>query len=249
LELHQLADCFVEAKELMTPLLAQRTEADGDPYDILERTGLTKRGEEIDQRADALDDLEPGESVIYKAWIRYTRKYPERVSALEHEELSLPVPSLRRPQQHNRPPHKTAPRSTPSRHFGSQFECGVREQSYSVSQPSIDRQSTLSQERCPVDLKAMDFSKNPDFQHRTGNPDIVRRRIAFFTSILDKHSYGLTSEDAQHGSFEHISSRHREPSRHARGVIDKDKVVRHLNVRVALNRSECFRTFDGGWIE
>src|SRR5579859_1211825 len=42
LELHQLADCFVEAKELMTPLLAQRTEADGDPYDILERTGLTK---------------------------------------------------------------------------------------------------------------------------------------------------------------------------------------------------------------
>jgi hypothetical protein len=79
LELHQLADCFVEAKELMTPLLAQRTEADGDPYDILERTGLTKRGEEIDQRADALDDLEPGESVIYKAWIRYTRKYPVRV--------------------------------------------------------------------------------------------------------------------------------------------------------------------------
>jgi hypothetical protein len=79
LGLHELADCFVEAKNLMTPLLAQRREADGDPYEILERAGLKERADEIDQQADALDDLEPGESVIYNAWIRYARQHPDRV--------------------------------------------------------------------------------------------------------------------------------------------------------------------------
>lgn len=78
-DLHELAECFVEAKDLMMPLLAQRTEADGDPYEILERAGLKERADEIDRRAWELDDLAPGESVIYKAWIRYTRHYPERV--------------------------------------------------------------------------------------------------------------------------------------------------------------------------
>ena len=77
--LHEHAECFVEAKDLMMPLLAQRTEADGDPYEILERAGLKERADEIDRRARGLDDLAPGESVIYKAWIRYTRHYPERV--------------------------------------------------------------------------------------------------------------------------------------------------------------------------
>jgi hypothetical protein len=77
--LHELAECFVEAKDLMMPLLAQRTEADGDPYEILERAGLKERGDEIDRRAWELDDVAPDESVIYKAWIRYTRHYPERV--------------------------------------------------------------------------------------------------------------------------------------------------------------------------
>jgi hypothetical protein len=79
LGLHELAECFVEAKNLMTPLLAQRTEADGDPYEILQRAGLKERADEIDRRADALDDLRPGESVIYNAWIRYARQYPDRV--------------------------------------------------------------------------------------------------------------------------------------------------------------------------
>src|SRR5579862_6761775 len=37
LGLHELAECFAEARKLMTPLLAERTEADGDPYEILER--------------------------------------------------------------------------------------------------------------------------------------------------------------------------------------------------------------------
>ena len=79
LGLHELAECFVDAKNLMTPLLAQRTEADGDPYEILERAGLKERADEMDRRADALDDLGPGESVIYNVCIRYTRQHPDRV--------------------------------------------------------------------------------------------------------------------------------------------------------------------------
>jgi hypothetical protein len=79
LGLRELALCFVEAKELMLPLLAQRTEADGDPYEILERTGLRIRADELDRRAWALDDLGPGKSLIYEAWIRYARQHPERV--------------------------------------------------------------------------------------------------------------------------------------------------------------------------
>lgn len=66
------------------PLLAQRTEADGDPYEILERQGLKKRADEIDQRASKLDNLGPGESVIYHASVRYARQYPERFLASWH---------------------------------------------------------------------------------------------------------------------------------------------------------------------
>lgn len=79
LGLSELALCFVEAKELMVPLLAQRTEADGDPYEILDRAGLRTRADELDRRAWALDNLGPGKSVIYEAWIRYTRQHPARV--------------------------------------------------------------------------------------------------------------------------------------------------------------------------
>jgi hypothetical protein len=79
LGLHELALCFVEAKELMLPLLVQRTEADGDPYEILERAGLRTRGDELDRRGWALDNLGPGKSVIYEAWIRHARQHPERV--------------------------------------------------------------------------------------------------------------------------------------------------------------------------
>ena len=63
----------------MLPLLAQASERDGDPYEILERAGLKERGDELDERAFALDNLAPGKSVIYEAWIRYTRQHPERV--------------------------------------------------------------------------------------------------------------------------------------------------------------------------
>jgi len=79
LGLHELAHCFVEAKELMVPLLAQRTETNGDPYEILEQAGLKARGDELDRQADVLEEREPGKSPIYEAWIRYTRQHPERV--------------------------------------------------------------------------------------------------------------------------------------------------------------------------
>ena len=64
LGLHDLAVCFVEVKELMLSLFAQRTEADGDAYEILERAGLRARADELNQRALALDELGPGRSVI-----------------------------------------------------------------------------------------------------------------------------------------------------------------------------------------
>jgi hypothetical protein len=79
LGLVELAECFVEAKQLMTPLLAGRTASDGDPYEILQRAGFRERADEIDRRAWALDNLGPGNSLIYHAWIRYTRQHPERV--------------------------------------------------------------------------------------------------------------------------------------------------------------------------
>ena len=82
LGLHELASCFVEASDLMIPLLGHRTEADGDPYQILEHAGLKTRGEEVDKRASALGNLAPDKSAIYEAWIRYTRQYPERVFGL-----------------------------------------------------------------------------------------------------------------------------------------------------------------------
>lgn len=79
LGLPELADCFIEAKELMQPLLARRSKADGDPSEILERAGLQARADEIDGRASALGNGVQGESVIYDAWIRYTRDHPDRV--------------------------------------------------------------------------------------------------------------------------------------------------------------------------
>lgn len=79
LGLHDLAQCFAEAKELMLPLLARRTDTDGNPNEILKRAGLEERGDELKQRAWPLDDLGPGRSLIYESWIRYARQHPERV--------------------------------------------------------------------------------------------------------------------------------------------------------------------------
>ena len=79
LELHDLASCFAEAKELMVPLLAKRNEGDGNPYEILEHLGLRDRGDEIDRRSWALDNPKPDKSVIYEAWVRYARLHPQHV--------------------------------------------------------------------------------------------------------------------------------------------------------------------------
>lgn len=79
LGLHELALCFVEAKELMVPLLANRTEGEGDPYEILEQAGLSARADELDERASTLGNLGPDKSAIYGAWVRYARQHPERV--------------------------------------------------------------------------------------------------------------------------------------------------------------------------
>lgn len=79
LGLHDLAKCFVEAKELMQPLLAKSTEADGDPHEILERAELTHRPDELDRQASELGELGPGESAIYGAWVSYARQHPQRV--------------------------------------------------------------------------------------------------------------------------------------------------------------------------
>ena len=79
LDLHDLASCFCEAKELMLPLLAQRTANDYDLDDYLERKGVRQRADELNRRAWDLGDLGPDKSLIYDAWIRYVRQHPERV--------------------------------------------------------------------------------------------------------------------------------------------------------------------------
>jgi len=84
LGLHELAECFHKARNLMTPLLADRKEEDGDSNDILERKGLLEVADQLNQRAWALHPITKSKkatesSVIYAAWISYARKNPENV--------------------------------------------------------------------------------------------------------------------------------------------------------------------------
>jgi hypothetical protein len=79
LGLHELAACFSEAKELMVPLLAESTDADGGFYQIVKTAGLTAQVNELDDRAWALNKLSPETSQIYGAWTRYARQHPDRV--------------------------------------------------------------------------------------------------------------------------------------------------------------------------
>jgi hypothetical protein len=82
LGLDELARVFCEARDLMVPLLEQRTEEDGDPYEILEKKGLREHGDAIDRRAWDLCERDGSKSIIYDAWVRYARIYPERVFAV-----------------------------------------------------------------------------------------------------------------------------------------------------------------------
>ena len=84
LGLHELAECFHEARDLMIPLLIDRKEEDGDPYQILEHRGLREFADQLNQRAWALHPITNSKkatesSVIYAAWVRYARKNPEYV--------------------------------------------------------------------------------------------------------------------------------------------------------------------------
>jgi hypothetical protein len=81
LALDDLAVCFREAKELMLPLLSERTEADGDPDELLKVKGLSAVADELNGRSWDMIDIGKGKSLIYDAWIRYTRQNPERVFA------------------------------------------------------------------------------------------------------------------------------------------------------------------------
>lgn len=81
LELYELASCFREAKELMVPILSLRTEADGDPNEILEDTEAEWTAKEINDRAWKLHrpNRSVKSSIIYGAWVRYARLHPENV--------------------------------------------------------------------------------------------------------------------------------------------------------------------------
>lgn len=85
LGLHELAQCFAEAWDLMAPLLAQLEDSDGDTDRILEQAGLGDRGAELDRRAWDLGNLELGRSSIYQAWTRYARRHPEQVFSRKKE--------------------------------------------------------------------------------------------------------------------------------------------------------------------
>jgi len=79
LGLDELALCFREAKELMLPILAERTEADGDPDEIVQRKGLEAKADEINRRAWDLHDVGSGTSAIYAAWVKYARGHPAEI--------------------------------------------------------------------------------------------------------------------------------------------------------------------------
>lgn len=81
LGIHGLAECFAQARDLMMPLLARRTEADGNSDEILDRNGLTEIANELNERASTLGNkgADHKQSAIYAAWVRYARTRPENV--------------------------------------------------------------------------------------------------------------------------------------------------------------------------
>lgn len=80
LGLCDLAAVFCDARDLMVPLFKERG-PDEDPDDLYARKGVQQQVEALDDRAWALDNLRGTRSVIYEAWVRYTRQHPDRVFA------------------------------------------------------------------------------------------------------------------------------------------------------------------------
>lgn len=79
LGLDELAACFGEARDLMMPLVAERSESGSDYDELLAAHGVENRASEIDDRADALGSVGESRSSIHAAWLRYARLHPERV--------------------------------------------------------------------------------------------------------------------------------------------------------------------------
>jgi hypothetical protein len=79
LGLSNIADYFVEAHAIVSPLKPEIKEAD-DYYDCLESRGLMARINELTDKASATQPILSG-SPIYAAWIKYARAHPEKVFA------------------------------------------------------------------------------------------------------------------------------------------------------------------------
>ena len=77
LELFELADCFHEAAELMMPL--EKTRGTKGINEMLEEAGVVERADELNRRAWELAPDGVDDSVIYNAWIKFTRAHPEQV--------------------------------------------------------------------------------------------------------------------------------------------------------------------------
>lgn len=80
LGLDLLANYFAETYEIVRPLRETVNNGDQD-YEALERIGKSERIDELSRLAWELEsDGETfSDSVIYGAWLRYVRAYPERV--------------------------------------------------------------------------------------------------------------------------------------------------------------------------
>jgi hypothetical protein len=79
LGLGDIADYFVEAHAIVSPLKPEIKEAD-DYYECLESRGLMAKIDELTDKASARQPILDG-SPIYAAWIKYTRLHPENVFA------------------------------------------------------------------------------------------------------------------------------------------------------------------------
>lgn len=77
LGLDEMANCFVEAHGIVSPLLPEINDADGY-YECLETSGLMDRINELSYKASATTPTLDG-SPIYAAWVKYARAHPEKV--------------------------------------------------------------------------------------------------------------------------------------------------------------------------
>lgn len=109
--------------------------------------------------------------------------------------------------------------------------------------------STASAERCCVGIETTNYPINPDFDARTDNLEIVRRRHTFLAAVVDNHLFSSKSNEPQNRTLERVPSRDCHRRRHAGGIIHNDKAIRQVKARFTLNRGECFGAFDGGLSE